>query len=815
VRVRPLDLVSRWGRIFRKGWNRVWNRRLFRLSFLSLGSLLLLFLFLRYSPLPQDPGAPGNSAAFLAADDSLLRMRLSSDGTYRLPIPLGEVSPQVVQGFVAYEDKWFWLHPGVNPVAVLRALRLNFFSDHVLSGASTIPMQLAKQLDLRPRNFLSKLRETFRALQLEARYSKKEILEFYLNRVPMGGNLQGVGAASLFYFGRPVNELSWAEASLLISLPRSPTARRPDLHPEAALEGRNRVLDRLRGKLEKIPTEAEARQIPVPSRRFPNPRRAPQFVDRADQLAGFPSGVTRLTLDPAYQDLAAKRLREAVEGLKPRGVRNGSLIVVDNHTMEILAYVGSVNLEEKDGGQVNCANILRSPGSALKPFLYALSLDEGILTPRQILTDLPRDYGSFKPANYEGVFSGVVPAREALARSLNLPAVDLESQLQSRNGGLRQWIRGLGFGGEKRADLDPGLSMVLGGYPVTLEEMVSLYAALANGGFWRPLKFFRGETGMISTRKKILSPEASFLTTEMLSEVHRPDLPRSWEFSPTRSRVAFKTGTSFGYRDAWCVGVTPDYTIGVWLGNASAKGSSALIASETAAPVVLELFHEWTRSKDHWFSMPPGLALRKVCPLTGYPVGEACPLGVDDPYIPGVSRREPCDVHRKIFIRKSDGREACFACMTGSNKAYQEKTVEVWPPDVQWFFRKSGKKHEVIPDHVPGCTRTLSRSGPRILSPSPGAQYEIKASLPLPAQRVALVAQSGADVGELYWFLGTRLIARGKPEEPLFWEPEPGRWEVTVVDSRGRSAMVSFSVFGKKSEPFVRVPEKMELPKGF
>jgi penicillin-binding protein 1C len=521
-------------------------------------------------------------------------------------------------------------------------------------------------------------------------------------------------------------------------------------------------------------------------------------VDRLDEWAGHPSGIVRSTLDPVYQDTAEKKLRSAVSRLKPLGVHNGAVIVVDNRTLGVLAYVGSVDLKDPDGGQVNGCDILRSPGSTLKPFLYALSIEEGLVTPRQVLTDIPRDYGSFKPANYEGHFSGVVPAREALAQSLNLPAVDLESRLQSVNGGLRNWIRGLGFASERKEDLDTGLSMVLGGYPVTLEELVGLYAALANGGLWRPLRFLEEQEEAALVQKRILSPEACYLTAEMLSEVHRPDLPRSWEFSPNHSRVAFKTGTSFGSRDAWCVGFTPDYTIGVWLGNASAKGSPALIASETAAPVVLDLFNEWTRSKDHWFEPPRGLAHRKVCPVTGYPVGPYCPEGVDDIYLPGVSRKEICDVHRRIFVRKSDGREACYACMTGPSGLYQERTVEVWPPDVQWFLQKNKRKYDVIPEHVPGCPRYRPGPSPRIVSPSRGGRYEVKTDRPPGSQRLSLVAQAGADAGELYWFLGDKLIAKGRQDEPLFWEPRPGKWEVSVVDSGGRSDKVTLRVLERR-----------------
>lgn len=774
----------------RKPWGRV------------ILSLLAIYLFLRLTPLPVEKLKGDYSTAYLASDGSLLRLTLSKSGKYRLPLELDEISPQVIRGFTAYEDRWFHWHFGVNPAAALRAVFLNLKHRRILSGASTITMQVAKLIDRRPRTFGAKALETFRALQLEARYSKKQILEFYLNSAPMGGNIEGVGAASLLYFGKPARSLSWGETALLISLPRSPAARRPDRFPEKARQGRDKVLEQILPLVKPSPEEAEgAFHSLLPKGRCVNPDPAPQLVGRAGRLSGRVSGTLTLTVKPQLQGLAQRMLSRAVAALRNRGVHNGAVVIVDNHTMKVLAYVGSADLTDPQGGQINGANILRSPGSALKPFLYGLAIDRGLLTPKRTLFDIPRDYGGYKPANFEGGYKGLVSAEEALAGSLNIPAIGLESTMGSQGeGGLEEWVRHAGCVGRRRSFLDPGLSVVLGAYPMTVEEMVRLYAALANGGRMKSLKFFEEEAGdaVPEKGKPLLSAEASYLVSEMLAKVQRTDLPASWEFSPTRGKVAFKTGTSFGHRDAWCLGYNPDITIGVWLGNADNTGSPALIGHDAAAPVVIDLFNQFTRSADPWFRPPAGVQKRKVCALSGRPPGEECRELEEDDFIPGVSDNQPCPAHRRVWIRKKDGKEACRYCMTGKPEEYRSKVFEVWPPDVTRFLRSHGRKFEPLPKHDPGCPAFYSRFAPHIVSPKAEGRYEVRAGVPMENQRIAFSVQAGPDVEEVHWFLNGKLFCQSKPDKLNFWYPQAGQWEVSVLDSRGRADKVSILVFDKK-----------------
>jgi penicillin-binding protein 1C len=383
---------------------------------------------------------------------------------------------------------------------------------------------------------------------------------------------------------------------------------------------------------------------------------------------------------------------------------------------------------------------------------------------------------------------------------MNIPAVGLEASLEGMgNDGLEFWIKAAGCVGRGRGQMEPGLSVVLGAYPMAMEEMVRLYAALANGGRMRDLEFFEGVPPSLEAQKgkALLSPEASYLVSEMLSKVERTDIPASWEFSPTRSKIAFKTGTSFGHRDAWCIGYNPDYTIGVWMGNANNDGAIALVGHDAAAPVVIDLFNELTRTTDSWFKRPPGVQVRKVCALSGLPAGEDCKDLIDDEFIPGVSNNRPCQVHRRVWIRKKDHREVCHYCMTGKPEEYFSKVFEVWPPDVTQFLRSHGAKFEAIPRHNPDCVSISTRFIPRITSPKQG-KYEIQPGIPLENQRISLSVQAGPDVDEVYWFLNGRLVDQGKPDEVFFLNPQQGKWEVSVVDSRGRADKVDLLVFDKK-----------------
>ncbi|MBL0057937.1 MAG: penicillin-binding protein 1C [Elusimicrobia bacterium] len=750
-----------------------------------LGWALSLAVF----PLPRGFLETDYSVLHLDRKGGLARIDLSPAEKYRVKLRLADFSPVLTRGFLLYEDRHFYHHPGVNPVALGRALSANLRHRRVLMGGSTISMQIAKLMEPKPRTLGAKVVEIFRALQLEQAYSKDELLEIYLNSVPLGGNIEGVGAASFLYFGKPPASLSAAESALLVGLPKSPALFRPDRRPGPARAQREKVLRRIGPGVGLSPSALlAAMEAPLPQKRFVNPHRFPHLLERSRRAAG--GWVRRYHVDPALQDFCEDRLRQASRRLRRQGVFNGAVLVVDNRSRDVLAYVGSPDFDDTEhGGQVNGAAALRSPGSTLKPFLYARAMEEGLITPRRLVYDIERNYDGYEPANFERHAWGPLTAEDALAYSLNTPAVDLEWRLGRR--GLAGFLGETRLFGNRLARNDPGLSVTLGAFPMSLEELTTLYAALADGGRLRPLRFLSGSPA--GDGRSVLSQEAAALTIGMMARLFRPDLPQSWEFTANRGKFAYKTGTSFGLRDAWSVGFTPDYTVGVWFGNVNARGSSALVGSRAAAPLLTEIMNELTRYRDVWFTRPAGVRTRSVCSVSGEPVGPFCPASVPDVYIPGHSDESLCGLHVEAVVDKK-GFETCRECRTGARSAYRRKVITLWPPEVAAFLRSQGKALAPLPPHNPACPVLEREGGLRIEIPRAGGSYQVTEALRRGRQKLPLRAASQRGDGPVYWYLDGALLGRAGPDETLFVDPWPGSHRVAVADSRGRLDQVEFVV---------------------
>ena len=768
---------------------RIWHQRIFRIPLIFLLIYVIWITLIQISlyvfPLPIDKIEQNYSKVYLARNNELMRISLSNDGKYKIKLRLDDISEYLKRGFLIYEDRFFYLHPGFNPVSIFRSLVQNIRNGKIISGGSTITMQIARMTENpnKKRTVYLKFIELLRAIQLERKYSKKELMEIYLNMVPMGGNIEGVGAASYLYFGKSAGELSLGQASLLICLPKSPTRYRPDIYPDRAKIERSKVLNRICQSLhftERIKKESDSEEIPV--KRFENPNLVPNLVIRTQDIN--PMFIKRYTIDLSLQKHCEVVLKNSIDSLKKYGVYNSAMIIVDNHSMEILVYIGSQDFSDDEHyGKINGANIKRSPGSLLKPFLYAKGIEKGIITPKKILFDVERNYDGFVPANYSRTYIGQVSTMEALTRSLNVPAVNLEFEL--KKDGLLEFIRQARLIDEKRIKNDPGLSLVLGAYPMTLEELVKIYSCLANKGMLREFEFFK-DTNRKNVGNRILMEETCFIISEMLSNMERTDLPQCWEFTNNRGKIAFKTGTSFGLRDAWSIGYNPDYTIGVWLGNMNNKGSHALVGIKAAAPIVVDIFNYFTRYKDSWFKRPEKVELRKVCTVSGEKAGSYCKKTLMDYYIPGISSEKICSVHHCIYVKKSNGMEVCRYCMNGKPKEYKEKIVEIWSPDIASYLRMNGKSFDVIPKHNPLCFAINDKKGLKIKSPLKGGVYTISKALSVDEQKIALKAESDVNNEDVYWFVDNVVIAKGSPDETFFIKPDPGKHKITVMNSRGQ-----------------------------
>ena len=758
------------------------------------------FALLAWALVPKPELYEGISFSTLIMDRQgrPLKLLVAEDGRYRLFTPLQAIAPVVREATLLYEDRHFHRHPGVNPVALLRAAWTTYVSRSRVVGGSTITMQLARlRFDLDTRSPLGKLAQMARALQLERHYGKAEILEAYLNLAPYGGSIEGVGTAARVYFDKPASTLNRSEAMALAVIPQSPAARFPAIAAGRArlLAARDRLAAAWRASVPQGDAETVARALLDPVFQSPVdlPRHAPHFV--RDHVALTGAAEIRTSLDLDLQRLLENRIRDHVDRRRQDGIENATALLIDHRRMEVLALVGSRGFFDVDiAGQVNGVRAPRSPGSTLKPLLFGLALDRGLIHPMTLLEDAPRRYAAYTPENFDRGFLGPVFARDALIHSRNVPAVGLLAELGVAR--FRDWLRDAGVEGLRPAE-EYGLSLALGGSEITMEELAQLYAMLASGGHWRELATVPGPQGTMARtvpQARLLSAEASYLVLDMLRDVPRPDLP---SLQPTlRPAIPWKTGTSFGFRDAWSVGVIGRYVLAVWVGNFDGRANPALVGREAAAPLFFAIADSLPPSLvDHSDSgPPPGLNLRQVevCATTGDLPGTHCPRTAQSWFIPGVSPIRVSTVYRALPIDPATGLRSCHPGATT-----RQEVFEFWPSNLRNVFRRAGIAIRRPPPWSPECglDRT-STSGfpPRIRSPQRTLIYHA----PRRGEQsgVLFSAIADDDARTLFWFVDDRLVARAAPGEDTLWTPESGQFTVRVVDDLGRAAAVPITVAG-------------------
>jgi penicillin-binding protein 1C len=555
-----------------------WGKR----AGIALVAMLALAVVLdRLFPLPL-PAANGGSTVVLARDGTPLRAFPDADGNWRYPVTPDEVSPLYVQALLGYEDRWFYRHPGVNPVALARAFAQLVRHGHIVSGGSTLTMQVARILEPQSRSVGGKLRQILRALQLEAHLSKRQILTLYLNHAPFGGTIEGVEAASWAYLGKPATRLSHAEAALLAVLPQSPTRLRPDRHALAARRARDKVLARMVAlHVWSAASVRDARIESVAARALHAPLHAALLAERLHQAQPQAHRIAT-TIDANLQRALEARVADYLGRLPER--TSAALLVVDNTTLQARAYLGSGAFGDAARlGHVDMVRAWRSPGSTLKPFLYGLALDDGLIDSESLLLDAPQSFGAYRPGNFDMAFAGPVAAADALRQSLNVPAVDL----LDRVGAVRFVARLANAGLDIRLPhgVEPNLSIILGGGGAQLQDLVGAYTALNRDGIAGRVRFTPTDP---SIDRRVLSAGAAWIVRSILEAHPRPGY-RLDTFDPgTRPRVAWKTGTSYGYRDAWAIGTTQRYTVGVWIGRPDGTPLPGQYGAVTALPLMFE-----------------------------------------------------------------------------------------------------------------------------------------------------------------------------------------------------------------------------------
>ena len=754
---------------------------------LVLASVMATLATVRFWPRESLEERIASSTAIFDRQGRLLRLTLASDEQYRLWTPLEQISPELVEALLLHEDQHFYLHPGVNAPALVRAA-FSTYSGGPRVGGSTITMQLARLMyGLNTRTVSGKLTQIARAVQFELCYSKRDILEAHLNLMPYGGNIQGVGAASLIYFDKHASRLGLSEALTLVLIPQSPARRAPD--PVADSETASLRESRLRlftRWVEEHPDAANAANYVATPLRFNSlrdlPFAAPHFVNAVLQRPR-PAAVhsVNTTLDLRTQRSLERVLATYVREHENIGIHNAAALLVDYRDLSVRAMVGSADFFNRGiEGQVNGTLAKRSPGSALKPFIYALAIDQGVIHPLSVLKDTPTAFGPFNPENFDGRFVGPITARDALIRSRNVPAMTLSSQLSTPS--LYQFLRSAGIA-RMASEKHYGLALTLGGGEVTMEEAATLYAMMANRGKLAPLRYISEEPQAEGMR--MLSEEASFMTLDMLRSAPRPED----SFARRRSGVqaAWKTGTSWGFRDAWTAGTVGPYVLVVWIGNFDGRGNPAFVGVRAAAPLFFRLVDALAAQEklaEPVYRQPPRLERVEVCSASGDLPNAECPQVTRTWYIPGVSPIRVSQIHRRVWIDTRTGEQACPPY---DAKFTRSEVYEFWPTDLLQLFAQAGMPRRRPPPPA-DCQRDVpSGAPPQITSPVIAVTYTMRSGR-VGNETIPLAANADSEVRRLHWFVDESYVGTGTPGIAIGWNPpRAGRYIVRTVDDRGRA----------------------------
>lgn len=737
------------------------------------------------------------SYATVVADRNgeLLGARIASDGQWRFP-PRGTTPEKVRQCLVAFEDRHFYHHWGVNPLAVGRAAWQNLRNGRVVSGGSTLTMQTIRLARNKPRTFGEKLIEMVLATRLEFSASKEEILAMYVSHAPFGGNVVGLDAAAWRYFGHSAEELSWAEAATLAVLPNAPAMIHLAKGRKALLDKRNRLLKVL---YEKGTIDASAYELavsePLPAAPHPLPQTAPHLVSRFYRERN--GMYSRSTVD--------KELQMQVESLAERwsnefsrsDIRNLAILVIDLRTNQVAAYCGNVRFgQQQAGNQVDVIRAPRSTGSILKPFLYYAMLQEGSLLPHTLLPDIPINVNGFTPQNFNLQFEGAVPASEALARSLNIPSVCMLQKYGVAK--FHQLLQQIGLSTLNRPPSHYGLSLILGGAEATLWDITRTYAAMGRSllqlpptpcSLLMPEAEADADTRDAPSAQEIFQPGAVWQTFDALTEVNRPE-EIDWKSIPSMQPIAWKTGTSYGFRDAWSVGVSPRYAVGVWVGNATGEGKPGLVGARTAGPVLFDVFSLLPASR--WFERPQGVYVEaEVCRRSGHLKGRFCTETDTLLLLPAGLKTEACPYHHLVTL-SADGTHRIYEHCANTEPTVQ-KSLFTLPPVWEWYYRQHHPEYTPLPPFKQGCGEDMFPSMQFIYPP-------MNAHILLPKQMDGSKGTLTAELAHsnpattVYWHLDDTYLTQTEDFHKISLQPDPGKHSLTVTDSEGNSVSTTFYV---------------------
>ena len=761
-----------------------------KVIFILITILVIAYIFC----LPRQLFHVPYSTVVTDRNGELLGARIASDGQWRFP-PRNTTPEKIKQCLITFEDRHFYHHWGVNPVSTGRAAYQNLKNKRIVSGGSTLTMQTIRLARNKSRTFGEKFIEMILATRLEFRASKEKILSMYVSHAPFGGNVVGLDAAAWRYFGHSSEELSWAEAAMLAVLPNAPAMIHLSKSRQSLLNKRNRLLKQLYGrKIIDSSTYELAISEPLPDEPHPLPQIAPHLVSRFYQERNGKYSVS--TIDRGIQAQIENAAERWSNEFNRSDIRNLAILVIDIQTNQVVAYCGNVNFERKQSGnQVDVIQAPRSTGSILKPFLYYAMLQEGSLLPHTLLPDIPININGFTPQNFSLQFEGAVPASEALARSLNIPAVTMLQKYGAPK--FHTFLRQIGLKTINRPASHYGLSLILGGAEATLWDVTNTYAYMGRSLLQLPqtecsLLLSDSENSEAVTSAKttdIFQPGAVWQTFNALTEVNRPE-EIDWKSIPSMHPIAWKTGTSHGFRDAWAVGVTPHYAVGVWVGNATGEGKPGLVGARTAGPVLFDIFSLLPPTQ--WFKRPGNVFVKtEVCRKSGHLKGRFCEETDTLLILPAGLKTEACPYHHLITL-SADETHRIYENCTNLEPTIQKSWFTL-PPVWEWYYRQHHPEYSPLPPFKPGC-------GEDALQPMQFIYPPMNARIVLPKQMDGSPGYMTAELAHgnpattIFWHLDNTYLTQTQDFHKISLQPTPGKHSLTAVDSAGNTVTTTFYI---------------------
>ncbi len=772
---------------------------------LYLASLVCIiwYLFCLPSPLFTTP----SSTVIEDRNGELLGARIATDEQWRLSHS-NELPDRFVQSLLTFEDQYFHYHFGINPLSLIRAIYQDIKARRIVSGGSTISMQLIRlSRGNKARNIYQKTVEIILATRLELRYSKQEILELYAANAPFGGNIVGLEAAVWRYYNRPPSTLSWAEAATLAVLPNAPSLIYPGKNNQALLEKRNRLLKKLLDA-EKIDSTTYELSLleSLPNQIHKLPSSTPHLLDQLHKTAKGKR--TRTSIDLALQKEVNFLIKNHSKQLVSNQIHNAAVIVMDIGSGEVLSYVGNspaLDTLNEHGNSVDIIRANRSSGSILKPLLFADMIQQGTILPKTIIPDIPTQIGSYRPLNFDSKYDGVVSARKALYRSLNIPAVHMLRMHHHMR--FHNTLQQLGFSSITEPAHHYGLSIILGGAETSLWEIAGVYASMArtlnhytlyDGRYtsedWRMPSVLLSPQ---NTKKPSLSHQATqfdaasiYATFEALREVYRPETESGWQLLSSSRKIAWKTGTSFGFRDAWAIGTTPEYLVGVWVGNADGEGRPGLTGVEMAAPLMFDVFKLLPSTS--WFKEPSEeFVSATICEQSGYRANAYCENLVVEPIHPNGLNTKLCPYHHLLHLDAEEQFQVTSHCEDPDQMVH--KSWFVLPPSLAHFYQKKNPLYKTPPPFHPDCS-TSHQKTMELLYPKENNKIYIPRNLTGSRSKIIFEAVHQNKESQIFWHLNETFIGSTTDPHQLVFTPASGKHTLTLVDEKGEILTQQFEI---------------------